>query len=162
MDGGSPCGRRCLGPSPGVREPISFREAHLRRVHQSLERLRGQTHRALPQLQSAQVSHIFKTPYFFRDENCMKTSGNACLSSVGIETCGVALWQVPQGYPAWACESRSGGGVEEAHCARAAVQAPGEDHQGCRGEPQEQRLHFVAVGYCNVLLDLAKLLVWFR
>ena len=46
--------------------------------------------------------------------------------------------------------------------ARAAVQAPGEDHQGCRGEPQEQRLHFVAVGYCNVLLDLAKLLVWFR
>ena len=49
--------------------------------------------------------------------------------------------QVPQGYPAWAGES--GGGVQEAHRARAAGQPRGEDHQGCRGEPQEQRVHLL-------------------
>jgi hypothetical protein len=64
--------------------------------------------------------------------------------------------QVPQGYPAWAGES--GGGVEEAHCAGAADQPSGEDHPGRCGEPQEQRVHLVIVGYCNLSVIL---LLWF-
>lgn len=55
LHGTSSCGRRCLGPYPCLREPISVREAHLRRVHLSLERLRCQSRRALPQPQRAQV-----------------------------------------------------------------------------------------------------------
>ncbi|OEL21689.1 hypothetical protein BAE44_0017292 [Dichanthelium oligosanthes] len=47
----------------------------------------------------------------------------------------------PQGYPTWAGES--GGRGEEAHGARAADHPHGEDHQGCRGEPQEQRAHLL-------------------
>ena len=60
--------------------------------------------------------------------------------------------QVPQGYPAWAGES--GGGVEEAHRAGAADQPSGEDRQGRCGEPQEQRVHLVIVGYCNFFVNL--------
>ncbi|KAF8748234.1 hypothetical protein HU200_012976 [Digitaria exilis] len=115
LHGNSPCGRRCLGPYPGLREPVSFREAHLRGVHLSLERLRRQSRRALPQLQRSQA---------------------------------------PKGYPAGAGESR--GGIKEAHRAGAADYPHGEDHKGCRGKPQEQRVHLLMAGpgNCDVSLDL--------
>jgi hypothetical protein len=61
-----------------------------------------------------------------------------CLS---LALCCCFVLQVAQGYPARAGES--GGGVEETHRARAAGQPRGEDHQGCRGEPQEQRVHLL-------------------
>jgi hypothetical protein len=49
--------------------------------------------------------------------------------------------QVPQGHPAWAGET--GGGVQEAHRAGASDHPHGEDHQGCRREPQEPRPHLL-------------------
>lgn len=76
---------------------------------------------------------------------CLLSVGFAMISGYGVpEACGVAPWQIPQGHPAWAGKSGGGSGVEEARRARAAVQPSGEDHQGCRGEPQDQRVHFVA------------------
>lgn len=55
--------------------------------------------------------------------------------------------QVPKGYPTRA--GQSGGRVEEAHRAGDAVQPPGEDHRGCSGEPQDQRVHLLMAAYIS-------------
>jgi len=151
-------GRRCHGAYPGVREPIGVGEAHVRPVHLSLERLRGQSRRALPQLQSAQVR---ETTYFFSPRKSdwnLGVSGSGCV----LAPCAVLLYQAPEGHPAWAGER--GGRLQEAHCAGASGHPHGEDHQGRRGEPQEPRPHLLKSWWmarwqclwCEAVMDLAK------
>lgn len=67
-------GRRRHGAYPGVRERIGVGEAPVRPLHLPLERLRRQSRRALPRLQSAQVrgTEPHTVSSFYQEKNRLK------------------------------------------------------------------------------------------